>query len=204
MKKPVKQIGITGGIGSGKSEVTKLLRQKGYTVIDADEVSRDASSPGSEALRRLRERLGDDVFLPDGSLNRKKLAALMFANDDILVAVNDIFHPDIFSRIETIAKETVPLKDSPVFISVPLLFETNTDGMMDEVWLVTADEHIRLKRVLERGGMSESDIRARMAAQMPEDEKRSKAGVIIENNGTLEELYEVVEKLLNRETKNEE
>ena len=193
-----KRIGITGGIGSGKSEVAGLLRGKGYSVIDADELAREAAAPGEPAVIRLREEIGGGIFSCDGSLNRKKLGKAMFADPAVLKKVNEIFHGIILRRIEEETEKCSNRGEKAVFISVPLLFETGAERMMDEVWLVTADEDIRLGRVTQRDGMTEEDVRARMRSQMPEDEKLKLAGVVIENNGTKEELKAAVEGLLQR------
>jgi len=190
----MKRIGITGGIGSGKSAVTDFLRDKGYMVIDADEIAREAAMPGEPAMLRLREEMGDEVFNEDGSLNRQKLADIMFYDPIALMTVNEIFHGDIKERIEARVRGSQGAK--VVFLSVPLLFEADAGWMADEKWLVTADEDKRIKRVMDRDGMSDEDVKARMASQMPEDEKRARADVVIENNGTIEELYVTVESLL--------
>ena len=192
----MKKIGLTGGIGSGKSTVTDYLKGKGYTVIDADEVSREAAMPGEPAMLRLEEELDEDVFLGDGSLDRQKLAEIIFSNPIALMTVNEIFHGDIKERIEKKVREREKRGEKIVFLAIPLLFEADAGWMADEKWLITADEDIRLRRVMERDGLSEADVRARMDSQMPEEEKRAMADVIIENNGTLEELIEKVEKTL--------
>jgi len=196
----MKRIGITGGIGSGKSEVTDHLRRKGYTVIDADEVAREAAAPGEPAMLRLQEEIGGGVFFDDGSLDRQKLAKIMFSDPDTLKTVNEIFHGDIKDRIESYVQIQEKTGDQVIFLSVPLLFETNADLMVDKTWLVTADEDVRLRRVVERDDISSEDVQARMASQMPEDEKKARADIIIENNGTIEELQAEVDKLLSDNT----
>jgi len=192
----MKRIGITGGIGSGKSVVTDLLREKGYSVIDADEVAREAAMPGEPAMLRLREEVGDEVFHGDGSLDRQKLAKAMFSDPLTLMTVNEIFHGDIKERVEGYVNEREEKGGKGVFLSVPLLFETDAGWMTDEVWLVTADDDVRLRRVMERDGLPEEDVRARMASQMPEDDKRARADIVIENNGAIGELYAEIEELL--------
>ena len=192
----MKIIGITGGIGSGKSMVTDLLKEKGYGVIDADEVSREAAMPGEPAMLRLREDLGDEVLNEDGSLNRQELAKIIFSDPVALISVNEIFHGDIKERMEAHMRTYEEKGDQVVFISAPLLYEADADWMTDEVWLVTADEEIRIRRVMERDGISEEDVRARMDNQMPEEEKRERADIVIENNESLEKLYSNVEKLI--------
>jgi dephospho-CoA kinase len=179
-----KRIGITGGIGAGKSEVTKHLRAKGFAVIDADEVQREATRPGEIAMLQLAEEIGDDIFLDNGELDRPMLADLMFSDPDILFTVNLILHSDIRTRME----KQIAAEEGAVFLSVPLLFESGGRWNCDTVWLVTAAEDVRLARAMARDGADEKDIRARMAAQMPEEDKRALADVVIENNGTPEEL----------------
>ena len=203
MSRNVKKIGITGGIGSGKSEATAILREMGFNVIDADEVAREAAMPGEPAMLRLREEFGDGVFLDDGSLDRKALANLMFHDPDILATVNGIFHSDIIARMEKAAGEVAGDTDEAasdadklIFISAPLLFETGMRWMVDETWLVAADEDVRLRRTMERDGLSEEAARARMRNQMPEDEKRALADRVIENNGTLADLRAEVQNLV--------
>ena len=192
----LKRIGITGGMGAGKSEVTRYLRGKGYTVIDADEAAREAAVPGEPAMLRLREEIGDGIFLEDGNLDRQALAKLMFYDSIILMTVNEIFHRDIWERIEKHAKECEERGEQVVFLAVPLLFESDMDWGLDETWLVTADDSVRIERAMKRDGISEEDAIARMQSQMPEEEKRARAGVIIENNGTKEELLARVDGLL--------
>jgi len=207
----MKRIGITGGIGSGKSEVTGLLRRKGYAVIDADEVSRESAIPGEPAMLRLREELnalGGDlvgiVFNEDGSLDRKASAKLMFSDPSVLEIFNRIFHEDIWRRIEAAALKMEEAGKEVVFVSAALLFEAGGDRKVDEVWLITADEGLRISRTKQRDGLSEADVRARMATQMPEEEKRLHSDVIIENNGTVEELYAIVEEQLAKDAKAKE
>ena len=189
----MKKIGITGGIGSGKSTVTDYLCEIGYTVIDADEVAREAAMPGEPAMLRLREEIGDGIFCADGTLDRPVLAKIMFSNPITLMTVNEIFHEDIKERIKAHIKEQ---GGQSIFLSVPLLFEADAGWMSDETWLVTADEDIRLRRVMLRDGLPEQDVRARMASQMPEDKKQELADVIIENNGTIGELRKKIDNLL--------
>jgi len=192
----MKKIGITGGIGSGKSAVTDYLRGKGWAVIDADEVAREAAMPGEPAMLRLKEEFGGHIFSGNGALDRTELARIIFADPAARAKVNGIFHADIKGRIEAQAGELEQRGDAMVFISAPLLFETDADRMTDENWLVAADEEVRLLRVMDRDGLSREEVRSRIESQMPEEEKRDRADVVIENNGTVEELLKAVEGLL--------
>ncbi|MDR0874780.1 MAG: dephospho-CoA kinase [Clostridiales Family XIII bacterium] len=187
-----KRIGITGGIGAGKSAVTDYLRSKGFVVIDADEVQREATRPGEIAMLQLAEEIGDDIFLEDGELNRPMLADLMFSDPDILFTVNLILHSDIRARME----KKIAAAEGTVFLSIPLLFESKERWDCDAVWLVTADEDVRLSRAMARDGADEEAVRARMSAQMPEEEKRALTGIVIENNGTLAQLYANIDKFI--------
>ena len=192
----MRRIGITGGIGSGKTEVTNIIRKKGYLVIDADEISRELAKPGEPVLDRLREEIGDSVFFENGNLHRKALAKLMFNNPDILRTVNGIFHTEIKKRIADMVSRADSDGRQVVFISAPLLLESGTDDMVDEIWLVTADENIRINRTKERDDVSEADVFERIQSQMPDSEKRDRADIIIENNGSLELLHSKIEEVL--------
>jgi len=211
----MRRIGLTGGIGAGKSAVTDWLRVRGYVVIDADEVAREAALPGAPALARVREAFGDGVFLADGALDRKALAALVFSDPEKLAALNEIFHADVYARMEEAFATAVgrhehapapapapafAYSDHPaapcVFFSIPLLFETGAEERYDEVWLVTAPEDLRIARAAARDGCGSDEIRARIRNQLPEAEKRAKADVIIENGSSLEALHAQLEDIL--------
>lgn len=191
-----KRIGITGGIGSGKSEVTKILRANGYTVIDADEVSREASALGEPALDKLRDIFGDVVFLDDGNLNRATLAEIIFSDEGKRRTVEGIFHAEIGKRINILFNEAITRGEKKIFICMPLMFETGNAEGMDEVWVISTDEDTRVNRVMKRDGLSEPEVYLRLSAQLDEEERLSKGGIIIENNGTLKELKMKVDDLL--------
>ena len=186
------KIGLTGGIGSGKTTVTDYLLTKGFNIIDADEISRDIAKPGSPALQRLSDEIGDDVINPDGSLDRAKLAELIFYDTDLLMIVNGIFHSEIKVKMD----ELLNTYKGIVFISAPLLFETDTQTTCDESWLLVADVDLKAKRAAERDNVNAEDIKARMAHQLTDEEKIEKADIIIENNGSIEELLAKVDELL--------
>lgn len=187
-----KKIGITGGIGSGKSTVTDHLREKGFVVIDADEVSRDVAEPGGIALQKLTEELGEGILLPDGNLDRARLAEIMFYDADLILVVNGIFHEEIKNRMDKL----VDAEEGTVIISAPLLFETNMQKMCDETWLIIADEHIRATRAATRDNVDVSQVKARMAHQMTDEEKKELADIIIDNNGSVDELLKKIDELL--------
>jgi len=187
----MKRIGITGGIGAGKTAVTEYLRGLGYKVIDADELSHEATAKGAPALDLIHEQFGSGVFCADGSLDRKALAAVVFSDSERLAALNSIVHADVRGRMEEAANGS-----EIVFFSIPLLFETGAEKRMDEVWLLTASDDIRVGRACRRDGSSPDEVRARMENQMPESEKCELADVVIDNNGSLDELHAKVNELL--------
>jgi dephospho-CoA kinase len=192
-------IGITGGIGSGKSVVSDYLRSQGYAVIDADEVAREAVMPGEPALAKISEAFGDDVILSDGSLDRAALAKKAFANKKNTDLLNSITHEDIGRRVDAIIEKVFQnANNNLVFYDAPLIFESGMSARFDEVWLITADAHTRLKRAALRDKAPEAEIKARMDKQMPEHEKAKMADIIIKNNGTKEDLIYAVEIALQR------
>jgi dephospho-CoA kinase len=180
-------IGITGGIGSGKTTVTEYLRGEGFSIIDADEISRESVAPGNPALAALADAFGDEILNPDGSLDRKKLAALTFASESATARLNEITHGDIIGRIKT-RLNAHGEKGRPVFISAPLLYESGLDKLCREVWVITADEQTRVKRAAARDALPEKEIKARAARQMSEEKKIIKADRTIDNNGDIESL----------------
>ena len=193
----MKIIGLTGGIGSGKSTVSEYLASKGIKIIDADRISHEITEKGSPILPVLAGSFGSDIINADGSLNRKLLAARAFASEESGALLNGIMHGAIFeltdSRIAAIEKEG---KDGIVFLDAPLLFEAGMDAKADETWLVHADKDIRIERVKRRDNLSEAEIIARMERQMSDEEKLSRADCVLDNSGTTQELYAQVDELL--------
>ena len=195
-------IGITGGIGTGKSTVSAYLRELGYDVIDADGIARDiAEDPG--VLAEIRDFFGDSVIADDGSLDRNKMAEIVFSD----LRKKELLESIITSRvIKTVGKliddykagRKNAAKVNTVFLDAPTLFETGADRLVDEVWLVTCDLKTRLERAGLRDETSRDKIEARIASQMSEDEKAEKANVMIRNCGTREELYHMIDRLLER------
>jgi dephospho-CoA kinase len=188
-------IGLTGGIGTGKSSVSRLLRDKGVTVIDADEATRAVQSRGSEGLRRLVDEFGASILTSDGDLDRGRLAAVAFADPEARQRLNAIVHPLVreWMADRQLAAEAQGLPY--VVLDIPLLFESRGAAGFDDVILVYAPEEVALHRLVEQRGMSEEQARARIAAQMPIEEKRGLARHVIENTGTLQELRAQTERV---------
>ena len=185
----MKVIGLTGGIGTGKSTVTRLLREeKGVTVIDADEATRAVQAPGSEGLRRLVDEFGSAILASDGGLDRARLAAVAFADLEARQRLNAIVHPLVREWMADRQMEAQARGEPYVVLDIPLLFESRGAEDFDDVILVYAPEELSLRRLVELRRMPEEQARARIAAQMPIEEKRRLARHVIENTGTLDQL----------------
>lgn len=190
--------GLTGGIGSGKSTVAGLLEEYGVPVVSADELSRIVVSPGSEGLREVAEEFGAGVIADDGTLDRGRLAGVVFADPARRRRLEEILHPRIRERFEQVLDALEKAGHEVAVYEVPLLFEKNLQGEMKAVMLVTAPEAVRVRRVCARDDVTETEVRARIAAQMPESQKRKRADYIIENDGNVDALRREVEFLLAR------
>lgn len=188
-------VGLTGGIGTGKSTVSAMLRDLGATVIDADEATRAVQAPGSEGLRRLVEEFGEGILTPDGELDRARLAGIAFEDAGARARLNAIVHPLVRQWMAERQQEAVERGDRLVVLDIPLLFEARGAGAFETVLLVYAPDEVALRRLVEQRGMREEAARARMAAQLPIEEKRRLATHVIENTGTPEELRARVERV---------
>ncbi len=188
---PVITIGLTGGIGSGKSTVAELLASYGAVIIDADVLAREAVAPGTPGLARVVEQFGSEVLAPDGSLDRPRLGALVFADPDRLAALNAIVHPYVRQRSEELTAAASP--DAVVVQVIPLLVENGLTDF-DEVVVVDASEETQLRRLTERG-MDRADARARIAAQATRGQRRAAADMVIDNDGDLAGLRAQVDRL---------
>jgi dephospho-CoA kinase len=190
--------GLTGGIGSGKSTVASLLEEYGVPVVSADELSRIVVAPGSEGLRQVIEEFGADMVDEAGELDRGKMASLVFRNPDKRRRLEEILHPRIRERFEQVLDALEKAGHEVAIYEVPLLFEKNLQGEMKAVILVTAPDHVRVTRVRNRDDVTETEVRARMAAQLDEASKRRRADYVIENDGNLDDLRREVEFVLAR------
>ncbi|MGD6751313.1 dephospho-CoA kinase [Streptomyces sp. BH105] len=180
------KVGLTGGIGAGKSEVSRLLVQRGAVLIDADRIAREVVEPGTEGLAAVVEAFGDEVLAADGSLDRPKLGSVVFADSDKLATLNKIVHPLVGTRSAELEAAAGP--DSVVVHDVPLLTENGLAPLYDLVIVVDASPETQLDRLIRLRGMSEEDARARMAAQATRDKRLEIADIVIENDVPLERL----------------
>lgn len=185
-----KVVAVTGGIGSGKSEVCKAFMALGVPVVDLDHIARDMSAPGSSAMQAVRAQFGDSMFNAEGQLDRAKLRELVFAEPDALDQLNQIMHPAIRREaIRQIAAHT----EAYVVLAIPLLVESRADWqMVDHVLVVDCDEQTQLTRVVQRSQLSEGMAQAMIAAQSSRDERLAIADSVIENDQTLDNLQEKV------------
>jgi len=185
-----KVVAVTGGIGSGKTEVCKAFMALGVPVVDLDHIARDMSAPGSPAMQAVRAQFGDAMFNADGQLDRAKLRELVFAEPDALDQLNQIMHPAIrLEAIRQIAQHT----EAYVVLAIPLLVESRDDwSMIDHVLVVDCDEQTQLARVIQRSQLSEGMAQAMIAAQSSREERLAIADSVIENDQTLDNLQEKV------------
>jgi dephospho-CoA kinase len=188
-------IGLTGNIASGKSEVARIFADLGATVIDADELSREAVQPGSPALRRIVDRWGDRMLNADGTLNRSALRAVVFSNEEDRQALNRIVHPEVKRLRDLLITEARVRGDAVVVSAIPLLFEAGLEKEFDRIILVDAPVEERLSRLVNRRALSHAEARRMMGAQLPASEKRSRAHFIIENDQDLKALRRAVERV---------
>ena len=185
------RIGLTGGIGSGKSTVSALLAERGAQVVDADVLAREAVAPGSAGLAAIVADFGEGVLTADGALDRPALAAVVFGDPAARARLDGIVHPLVRSRaVELIG--AMP-DDAVVVQDIPLLVETGQAGAFDLVLVVEADLETRVARLVQRG-LREADARARIAAQATDEQRRAVADVVLDNSGTPEALAAQVER----------
>jgi dephospho-CoA kinase len=188
-------VGLTGGIGTGKSAASQMLRELGATVIDADEATRAVQARGSEGLARMVEEFGPGILTPDGDLDRPRLAELVFQNPQPRQRLNEIVHPLVRRWMAERQREAMERGDPLVVLDIPLLFEARGAAVFETVLLVYAPEPLQMRRLMELRGLSEEQARARIAAQMPIEEKRRLATHVIQNTGTMADLRREVERV---------
>ncbi|MEW6279412.1 MAG: dephospho-CoA kinase [Candidatus Eremiobacterota bacterium] len=180
------RLGLTGGIASGKSTVAERLRQHGAVLLDADQVSRDLTKPGSPVLAELAASFGAEILRPDGSLDRPRLGRIAFADPSNLARLNSITHPPIWKEIHHRLGE-LSRHNPVVVLMAPLLLEHGGEGCVDQVWVVHVSPQAQLDRLVQRDGLSEQAARERVQAQMAPAERLKRADVVIDNSGPLQE-----------------
>jgi dephospho-CoA kinase len=188
-------VGLTGNIASGKSEVARLLGERGAKLIDADLLAREAVKPGTKALDKIVATWGEEVLAPDGSLDRGALRRIAFSDQAQLEKLNAIVHPEV-TRLRDLEIEKAKARgDKMVVCVIPLLFERNLVNDFDYIVLVDAPRALRLERLAETRGLDETDAMNMIASQMPAELKKARADYSIENVGSLDDLQRAVDKL---------
>jgi dephospho-CoA kinase len=186
----VLRVGLTGGIGSGKSEVSKRLVARGAWLIDADVAAREVVKPGTPGLGQIAAVFGPEVLLPDGRLNRERLGQVVFADDDLRARLNAIVHPLVHERTQQLEQQAAAAlgPGGIVVHDVPLLAENGLRSGFDTVIVVDAPDDQRLHRLTETRGMTAAHARERMAAQASRDQRLAIADIVVDNSGTLADL----------------
>ncbi|MFH9470076.1 dephospho-CoA kinase [Streptomyces clavifer] len=187
------KVGLTGGIGAGKSEVSRLLVSYGAVLVDADRIAREVVEPGTPGLASVIETFGPGILAADGTLDRPALGAIVFADPARLAALNALVHPLVGARSAELEKAAGP--DAVVVHDVPLLTENGLAPLYDLVVVVDASPETQLDRLVRLRGMTEADARARMAAQATREERLAVADLVVDNDGPREDLEPQVRKV---------
>jgi dephospho-CoA kinase len=191
-------LGVTGGIGSGKSTVSSILEDMGAVIIDADIISRQVVMPGEKALEELTETFGNDILDESGQLKRKRLAEIVFNDTERLQILNNILHKYVSDRIKNNVKEQLLKKTKVIVIDAPIPIKTGFLDLCHQVWTVTADKELRIKRIMERNGMTYDEALSRINSQLNEQEYARIADTVINNNYDYAHLKEEVKCQLTR------
>lgn len=199
------KIGLTGGIGSGKSTAARRFGELGARVYHADEISRLALNPGAICYDRVVDAFGKDILKPDGTIDRKLLGAIVFGSDEKRELLNDIIHPYVIDELLSRAERDFLTSNYRIAVfEVPLLFESGMDAWMNFCVVVTCDKETRIQRVMERDGLLREQVEARMRAQMSEEEKRLLADFLLDNNSAEDEFKAQVDALYQKLTAEEQ
>lgn len=191
----MRKIGLTGGIATGKSTAVAVLRQEGAPVVDADMLAHEVLAPGGPGVPAVREAFGPSVFDADGRLDRHALAGIVFSDKKALKTLNGIVHPWVRRKMEDEIEAIEQSGALAVVLDIPLLLESKLTDRVDEVWVVYAPRALQVARLCERNGFSVAEAERRIAAQMPIEEKRGYADVLIDNTGPVSALQETVRRL---------
>ncbi len=194
----MKVIGLTGGIGSGKSTVSQFLAELGVVILNADEVGHKAFKPDSEIWRKVVAVFGRQIVTPDGNIDRKKLGNIVFGNTESRARLNQIMHPRMYALVKAQLEEYRQQGTRVVVLEAPLLLEAGWTSLVDEVWVTTAPEATVLKRLEERSGMSQAESLTRIRSQLSSAERVRHADVVINTDCDLDELKSKVMKLWQR------
>lgn len=183
-------IGITGSIATGKSTISNMVKELGYTVVDADICARQVVEQGEEAYDKIKKHFGEDILLPNGDIDRKKLGDIVFHHDDKRLLLNSIVHPAVRHKMLEEKNAAFNRGEQVVFLDIPLLYESNLTYMVDKVLVVYVDSTTQLERLMNRNHLSKEEAEARIRSQIPIEQKKEKADAFIDNRGTIEQSKE--------------
>ena len=191
----MKVIGLTGGIGSGKSTVSQLLLELGAVILDADKVGHEAYQPGTEVWQEVVAAFGREILTPEGDIDRKKLGGIVFSNPESLTQLNQVMHPRMFEMMKVRIEQYRQQGAKVVVLEAAILLEANWTPLVGQVWVTVASESTVVRRIKGRTGLPEEQIRARIRSQLSSEERVKHADVVISNNGSLDELKTKVNEL---------
>ncbi|GIN91790.1 dephospho-CoA kinase [Siminovitchia terrae] len=191
-------VGLTGGIASGKSTVSKLLEERGFAIVDADIAARKVVEPEEKAYREIVETFGNEILLEDGSLDRARLGSIVFQNEEERKKLNGIVHPAVRKKMKDWQAEAVEAGKQTVILDIPLLYESKLTHLVEKTIVVFVNKETQLERLMERNAFTEEEAISRIASQMPLQEKVKMADAVIDNNGSMEETERQLEQLIEK------
>ena len=194
-------IGLTGGIGTGKSEVARIIQELGAVLINADQIGHEAYTPHSEIWQEVVKAFGEEILQPSGEIDRKKLGSIVFADPDQLTRLNRIMHPRMARMVAQQVEELREQGADVVVVEAALLFEAGWDSLVGEVWSTESPEDLVIQRLQSRSGLSQEEAKKRIDSQMSAEERKSRSQVVVDNSGDLLELERVVRGIWDRRVK---
>lgn len=192
------RIGLTGGVGCGKSTVSRYLSSLGIPIVDGDRIAHEATEPGSMVMRDIERVFGKEMLKADGALRREKLAAVVFADEEKRQALNGIIHPYVWQKAMTEMLAAEAAGYSVIVLDMPLLIEIGWHLRVNAVWVVAVSPDVQIRRVCLRDGVTEEQAMARIRNQMPTERKIGYADIVIDNSGTPDETYRQVDAALKK------
>ncbi|KLL00149.1 dephospho-CoA kinase [Bacillus pumilus] len=190
-------IGLTGGIASGKSTVSQMIKEQGIRVVDADVIAKEAVAKGTPALQQIVQTFGEDVLLPNGELNRQQLGAIIFSDEEKRKQLNAIVHPEVRKEMLKQRDEGVSQQETFVVLDIPLLFESQLESLVDRIIVVYTTPELQLSRLMNRNDLSEEEALNRIHSQQSLEEKCKKADRVIENTQDLAFIRKQLQNILN-------
>lgn len=196
MRKIAIIIGLTGGIASGKSTVSNMFKERGFSIVDADIAARVVVEPGKDAYKQIVQYFGEDILLQDGQINRSKLGRIIFHNEEKRQKLNSIVHPAVRKQMEEWKEEALQKGKNTIIYDIPLLYESNLVHLVEKTIVVYVKPHVQLSRLMARNQLSKEEANARIQSQIPLDEKVKLADAVIDNNGSRDDTEKQVEEII--------